>query len=76
MLAFVGCSLDWGVSSLRLLVEGDVCFDPPSSREAHLKELEVEIQELKSNISQLHLERTELITKVHCVLYAICTCYM
>ena len=64
--------------SSRLLIKGDVCFDPPSSREAHLNELEVGIQELKSNITQLHLERTELITKVHCVLYmlCLCTCYM
>ena len=34
------------------------------TRESQVKELEGEVQELKNNISQLQLERTELITKV------------
>ena len=42
------------------------------TRESQVKELEGEVQELKNNISQLQLERTELITKVT---YQCTMCY-
>ena len=47
------------------------CDSFPPTRESQVKELEGEVQELKNNISQLQLERSELITKV--INRVICT---